>query len=374
MAFGKEQLDQSFIDAIPLKTANNKTLGVAYILEQSPSMANKPNNKVYLKRMLVSDENQDILPKWAFFVQAIINTNELQPTASRESFYQNERLEKVRKQIGRCIRNYLVQLHQTDPHKLEEIIQSHRISMKMLAKDDEDFFRIVIHHMRFPSTVGQVTIREYLQHSKVLHHLPDLEEYEKVKNIAQAQGMAIINSRYDYDEALLTKLPEIYEGMQVEKVDTHTLLEGLAELSEAEAKEVEKLLIIAEEELSEFSCNVIVRTFEPVEIPALHYMDSLLQFSRYAERAKEELHGLWGNILGSIASEKGKATLCFNYQNQLIRQLLHLEDKAVLQQYIRMVYLQSLLLGNYQLSYKELGLLTEGLNGLLQLHNNTKTE
>lgn len=374
MAFGKEQLNQSFIDAIPLRTANNKTVGVAYVLEKTPSMANKPNNKVYLKRMMVSDENQDILPKWAFFVQAIINTNELQPTASRESFYQNKTLEKVRKQMGRCIRNYLVQLHQSDPDRLERIISSHRMSMKMLAKDDEEFFRIVIHYMRFPSTIGRVTIREYLQHSKVLYHLPNLEEYEKVKNIAQAQGMAIIHSRYDYDEELLNRLPKIYEGMQVEEVNTHTLLQRLAELSEEEATEVKELLSIADEELSEFMCTAIVRRYEPMEIPALHYMDGQLQFSRYAERAKKELPSLWGNILGDIAGKAGRATICFNYKNPLIQQLLQLKDKALLQQYIRLVYLQSLLLGNYQLTFKELGLLTEGLNGLLQLHHNFKSK
>lgn len=368
MTFGMEQFDQPFLDYIPLKTANDKTLGVAYILKESPSLANKPNNKVYLKRMLVSDENHDILPQWAFFVQAIVNTGELQPTASRESFYQNKTLEKVRKQMGRCIRNHLVRLHQSDPKMLEKIIQHHRMSMKMLAKDDEEFFRIIVHYLKFPTTFGPMTISEYLTHSSTFFHLPNLEEFEKVRNIAKAQGLAIINSRFDYDEEILEKLPTIYEGMEVKKVDTHTLLEQLENLNSEELAEVEMLLKIAEEELTEFQCKAIARKFEPLEIPALHYMDDVLQFSRYAKRASENLPSLWGNILGGIAKDQGKASLCFNYDNELIRQLLKMKDPTILRHYIRLIYLQSLLLGNYQLTSQEMGLLTEGLNGLLKIH------
>lgn len=200
MAFGQEHFHQSFLAAIPLRSVKGKIRGVAYILGKSPSIVEKPKHKVYLKRMMVSDTNREILPKWAFFVQAIINTDELQPTASREAFYQNETLDKVRKQLGRCIRNYLVRLNQKDQKRLQLIMDTHRASMKMLAKEDDEFFKIVIQHMRFPSTRGRIKIREYLRHSDVLYHLPDIEEYEKVKNIARSQEMVIINSRFDCDE------------------------------------------------------------------------------------------------------------------------------------------------------------------------------
>lgn len=243
LAFGKEHFNQSFLEAISIRSAQGKTRGVAYILEKSPSIAEKPKHRVYLKRMMVSDANKEILPKWAFFVQAIINTEELQPTASRESFYQNETLDKVRKQLGRCIRNYLVQLNQKKQEKLQQIIDTHRLPMKMLAKDDDEFFRIVIQHMRFPSTMGMVNIRDYLQHSEVLFHLSDIEEYEKVQHIARSQDMAIINSHFEYDEELLQKLPKIYPGIQVEQVNTLNVFDRLAPLSEEEGKDVRYLAL-----------------------------------------------------------------------------------------------------------------------------------
>ena len=366
--FGKDTFNEEFLAAIPLRSTGGKTTGVAYILKTTPSLANKPKNKVYLKRMLLSDENQDILPDWAFFVKAIINTNELKPTASREAFYQDETLAKVRKHMGRCIRNYIVQLHQEKPALLEKIIETHRISMKMLAKDDDELFRIIIHHLRFPTTLGNFTIREYLQHSTVLYHIPNLEDFEKIKNIAKSHGMVIINSRFDFDEELLDKLPTIYEGIQVVKTDVHALLERLETLYDLEQKDMEPLLEIAEEELSQFRCKAIARKFEPVEIPALHYMDSLLNFERYTDRVKAELPSLWGNILGGLSEGKGFATICFNYNNPLVQQLAGMKNTTVVRHYVRLLYIQALLLGNFQLTSEELGLLTEGLSGLLQSH------
>lgn len=365
LSFGEKEFNEEFLTSIPLRTSSNKSAGVAYVLKKTPSLANKPENKVYLKRMLLSDENRDILPDWSFFVKAIINTNELRPTASREAFYQDDKLARVRKQMGRCIRNYLVQLHQTDSALLEQIIEVHKIPMKMLAKDDEDLYRIIIHYLRFPSTVGMVTIREYMQHSDVLYHLPDLEAFEKVKNIAKAHGMAIINSRYDFDAKLLEKLPTIYEEMQVAQTDTQDLLKHLETLSEEEIAMVQPLLAIAEEELAGFRCKAIARKFEPVEIPSLHYMDNLLKFERYAERVKNELPSLWGNLLNGIANGIGSATICFNCNNRLVQQLSRMNDPDILRHYVRLLYIQALLLGNYQLSNDELKLLTDGLSGLL---------
>ncbi len=369
LKFGEDTFGEAFLAAIPLRTPGDKTIGTAYILKKTPSLANKPKNRVYLKRMLLSDENQDILPDWAFFVKAIINTNELKPTASREAFYPDDTLAKVRKHMGRCIRNYIVQLHQENPPLLEQIIETHRVSMKMLAKDDDELFRIIIHHLKFPTTIGNLNIREYLQHSKILYHLPNLEDFEKVKNIAKAHGMVVINSRYDFDEELLDKLPTIYEGMEVVKTDIHSLLQRLETLDDNECKGIESLLDIAETELSRFRCKAIARKFEPVEIPSLHYMDSLLNFERYADRVKDELPSLWGNLLGGLTEGKGFATICFNYNNPLVQQLAGMKDTTMTRHYVRLLYIQALLLGNFQLSATELELLTEGLSGLLRSHN-----
>ncbi len=60
----------------------------------SPSCCRSPANpaerathRVYLKRMLLAEGVEGLLPDWAFFVRAVIDTSELRPTASREALF-----------------------------------------------------------------------------------------------------------------------------------------------------------------------------------------------------------------------------------------------------------------------------------------------
>ena len=70
--------------------------GVAFVLPYTPNLAAKRTHRVYLKNMLLSEEADDLLPEWAFFVKAVVNVNDLRPTASRESFYEDEKLDDAR--------------------------------------------------------------------------------------------------------------------------------------------------------------------------------------------------------------------------------------------------------------------------------------
>lgn len=153
-------------------------------------------------------------------------------------------------------------------------------------------------------------------------------------------------------------------------MNTLDVLDRLDTLSEEENEEVQYLKEITEEELKVFHCHVIIRKYEPVEIPALHYMDNVSKFSRYADRSSKEIPGLWGNLMGSIAGSTGAKTLCLNYQNALVKNLMSVQQETLLRQYIKIIYLQSVLMGNYQLTQQELGMLIEGLQELLIFREN----
>jgi molecular chaperone HtpG len=363
--YGREIVEGEVLASIPLSTRNGKTTGVAYVLGNSVSLARRIEHRVYMKRMLLSDENREILPEWAFFVKAVINTSELRPTASRETLYQDNELSRVNKQMGRCIRDYLLELNRTDPDLLERIIRKHQTSIKTLALHDSEFFRIVIRYLRFPSTVGDVTIPQYREHSREIRHIFEEEMFNKVKNIAQSHGIPVINSRYDNDRELLNKLGEIYEGITVTETDLGDIMQHLEELAPEEYARIEPLLQLAEEELEAFRAKPAVRKFLPAEIPSLHYPDETMVLERRAEYFKNRLSPLWVRLMKGVAGSEGRAVLYLNYDNALVRQMMEMTDREMLRHFIRLVYIQALLIGNYQLGSGELTLLTEGLSGLL---------
>lgn len=363
--YGKEMVGGEILAAIPLSTRNGKTTGVAYIRGNTASLSSKASHKVYMKRMLLSEENSEILPDWAFFVKAVINTSELRPTASREALYQDETLSRVRAQMGRCIRDYLVELHRTNPDLLNRVIGTHRVSMKMMAKDDADFFRIIIRYLRFPGTFGEMTIPEYRECSEEILHIYDEDVYKKVRSIAQSYRIAIINSRYDSDRELLEKLGEIYEGIRVREVGVDYIMQDMEALSPEEYACIEPQMEVISEELARLRCTPEIRKFEPEEMPCLFYLDELMSLERRASQLGSQLSPLWGKLMKGVAGNSGSATLCLNYENALVRRIVELTDPEKLRHAVMLLYVQALLLGNYQLGPNELNLLAEGLTGLL---------
>lgn len=364
--YGESLFQEKFLAAIPLRTSLNKTYGVAFVLKSTPSLTDKAKNRVYLKRMLLSDENTDILPAWSFFVRAIINTQELKPTASREAIYKDDSLEKVRKQLGRCIRNYLAMLHQENPSLLEEIIGTHRLAMKMLAKDDQELYKIIIHYLKFNTSLGQLTIRDYLKHSKTLNTVFDADEFDKMKNIARSQQIHLINTQYDFDEAILSKLNHIYPHLERRSFSFQDLLDQLGMPDTKALSEMATLMKTASSVLKSFHCSPIIRLFEPSSIPVLHYADDLRHLEEYASRMEKDLPPLWRSLIESLPANSGLLILCFNYHNPLVRNLATMPDSPLLRHFIKILFVQSLLLGNRQLNDKEIGLLTNGLDALLQ--------
>jgi molecular chaperone HtpG len=74
-------------------------------------------------------------------------------------------------------------------------------------------------------------------------------------------------------------------------------------------------------------------------------------------------------VLDNLTEKHGHdvyAQLCFNYHNPLVRKLAALTNRTLLQRSIQMLYVQALLLGHHPLNAKEMGLLNEGLLGLIE--------
>ncbi len=135
--------------------------GVAFVLPYTPNLAAKRTHRVYLKNMLLSEEADNLLPDWAFFVKAVVNVNDLRPTASRESFYEDEKLDDARAALGDCLRDYLVDLSRRDPARLERLIALHHLAIKALAVEDDEFYRLFIDWLPFETSLGDMTLGEY---------------------------------------------------------------------------------------------------------------------------------------------------------------------------------------------------------------------
>lgn len=368
LAYGQRTFQTTFLDAVPLRSDAGAIEGVAYVLPYAPSLAARRTHRVYLKGMLLAEEAPGLLPDWAFFVKCVLNADALRPTASREGFYEDEVLAEARDRLGDNLRGYLMALARHEPAMLRAIIGIHHLSIKALCADDDECLDLFAPFLPFETSLGTMTLTEARDRDPHLRYVRNLDEFRQIAAVAASQGLCVINAAYTYDAQLLERSAQVLEGVEIEAVDASAIMEALDELSLAERDHVFDLVEAAEEALRPFRCAVEVRRFRPRELPALYSRSEGEGLWRGVEKAKEVASsGLWSGVLDGIASSVASsgARICFNYDNPLIRKLAGLDDARLLDLSIKLLYVQSLLLGHHPLVPRELSLLNEGLLGII---------
>lgn len=368
LAHGREVFDTGFVDCIPLRAEAGQVEGVAFVLPFSPHFNARQKHRVYLKDMLLSESAENLLPEWAFFVKCVVNAQGLRPTASREAFYEDATLARARESLGQSLRQYLVDLATNDPRTLQRLIALHGLSVKALALDDDDFFRLVIHWLPFETTLGVMTLGHYRQTYPTVRYVTTLDSFRQVARVAAAQGLCILNGAYTHDTALLEKLGRVLPDTPVELFSASQLPQGFEELTAEEREAVARLRRVAEEALEPFHCEVSIKKFRPPEVPTLYGDVDDGAFQRDVERAREESDALYASVLEGVLAEsheEERPQLCFNLLNPVVRRLGRVRDMARLRLSVEMLYVQALLLGHRPLTAREMALLNQGLLGLI---------
>lgn len=369
LEYGRKTFESDFLDYIPLESSVGAVHGAAFVLPYPMSLAARRTHRVYLKHMLLSEDAEGLLPDWAFFVKCVVNANELRPTASRESFYEDEALAQTRDALGRCLRNYLVKVAEQDPRRLKKLINLHYLSIKALAAEDEEFFRLFVNWLPFETNMGTMTLTEYRKEHEVIRFASGLDQFRQVARVAASQSLCVINAAYTYDLQLLLKLREVFTGARLHEVDGNSLSHTFERLTLDEQEEIENFVAFAEKILSPFNCLVEVRKFSPEDLPALYTASEEASFRRSIEMTREVTDSFWSSVLDNLEggmTEEADGRLCFNYRNNVINKVCRMEDETLLRFSIQVLYVQSLMLGHRPLNSKEMKLFNEGLMGLVQ--------
>lgn len=369
LAFGREAFESTFFDAIPLTSTVGQVDGVAFVLPFTPALSARKVHCVYLKNMFLSDAADNLLPDWAFFVRAVVNANDLRPTASRESFYEDAKLARVRATLGDCLRRYLVELAEKRPEKLEQFVGLHHRALKALAAEDDEFFAVIIDHLPFETSLGTLTFGDYRREYDTVRYVADVDSFRQVAGVTAAQGVCVINAGYAYEVELLSKVPDVFAELTVETLDPASLAQGFDDLTEEEQEAADAFLEAADELLRPYRCRAEARKFRPDDLPALYSTTREGRFFRSLEQSRELSGPLWSGVLDNLGRRNrtapDTAQLCFNFRNALVRKVAAVRDRKRLRRAVEMLYVQALLLGHHPLSSREMAILNDGILGLI---------
>jgi molecular chaperone HtpG len=362
--FGRRTLEVEGLDAFELRSETGDVQGVAVVLPFTPGLEARGRHRAYLKNMLLSDACDNLVPSWAFFVKCVLNADGLRPNAARNAFYEDAALLEARAQIGDGLRSYLIGLAERDPNALRRIIDLHYLSIKALAGEDDEFLKLFAPWLPFETSLGTMTLPEIQERSRAVRFVSDRSLFRQVAPIAAASGQAIIHAIYAYDEAVLQGYARLHPDVPLERLDADTVAGELGEVGADVLAQTADLRRVANEVLLSFQCEARLSSFAPSELVAL-YLPRGGTFMRDLRRTKEQVKGLWSDVLGDLETPLpigvADAELHLNWRNPLVGRLAHLSDQSVLKRVVGMLYVQALLLGHHPLRLEEMRLLNEGL-------------
>jgi molecular chaperone HtpG len=358
------------LDSIELDVPLAGIRGVAYVLPSAVSPAQRAGHRVHLKGMLLTERAEQLLPDWAFFVRCVLDTDSLRPTASRESLYEDETLAAVREALGERIRSWLTGLAAGDPERLAAFLSVHYLGVKSLARHDREMLRTMLPWLPFETTDGQLSLEEFAQRHPVVHFTRTVEEYRQVAPIASAQGVGVINGGYTYDSELVEALPSVRPGTVVAELDADTVTAHLDAVDPAEELALSGFLAAARAKLDPLGCDVVLRAFHPLSVPALHLDDRAARHEQARAEAEEQADDLWAGILGSLRGSAPRARLVLNHLNPLIRRISSLGDPELIGTATESLYGQALLMAQRPLRPADSALLNRAFIGLLEWATN----
>ena len=369
LEFGQEQFDMQFLDVIPLETESGGIRGMAFVQPFASNVAARQSHCVYLRNMLLTEQAENLLPDWAFFVRCVFNIDDLRPTASRESLQDDEQLAAARAELGAAIRRWLIDIGESDRDRLNRILHVHYLSMKGLALEDDEFYRMFIDWLPFETSLGSMTLTEIMAHDPTIRMVSSRDQFRQISGVAAAQGLCVVNSGYVYDTDLLNKLSDVFPDRVVENVELNELAQSFEDLSLDERETVFEFLKVADLALQPFRTQAEIRRFAPDNLPVLYTANDDATFLRSIEQTREKTDELWSDMLSGLSSVPATSSysqLCFNFNNDLVRKLAGINDRELIRRSVEMLYAQALLLGHYPLKTAELRLMSDGLRGLIE--------
>ncbi|MBC2104709.1 HSP90 family protein [Listeria booriae] len=368
LAFGERVLDTHFEDYFLIENESARTFGIAYIIPYTVQMNAVRRQTVFLNNMFVTSEARDVVPDWAFFTHCVIWTDELQPVASRESFYKNERLKEVSMELGEALKTGIEML---SDEALEKLLRTHYLGFKALASDDAKFLRLIYPYLPFRTLRGEEKLADIMEQSDTIYYTYSVDDFRQITDIARASGMTLINGGYSYDTPILQELASLDLAVSFVLIDPEDMTEKLMPVSAQEEAMYGVTITEMNKRMAEFDVTVEMKHFEPTTLPVIFIHSAATQSSRELERAKEESNAVFSDILASIQQEQAPAPLAhlyLNLDNPLIKRLFTSNKTAeTLTVIVNVLYIQALLLGHYPLKKAEMDLMNKNMIHILEM-------
>lgn len=337
-------------DAVEVADPELGLHAVVYIGAPSGKSRTAERNRVYVNDMLVDDDEGSLLPPWAFFAWAVVNSTKLAPTASRETLVNNTALALTRRKLGQAALAWLRTLADSDPERFAEFVVDNELELKSAATQGFDaekleLAEVVLPQLTMQTTEGHLRLVDVVGRNPNVLYAASVREFRTIASFNPG-GRIVVNAGHTLDQEALLTLPQVMSGVTVTRVYPASEVAALTPPPVEALGEVLALEQRATLALAESGCDVVVREFPSIDLPAVF-------ISR-------------GQIDTASPGYGDFAHLVLNWGNRVVRALIRTTDDVVFRRAVQLLFVQARMAGQHD-GPEDRVLLSEALDDIILL-------
>ncbi|MFI6596734.1 ATP-binding protein [Nonomuraea sp. NPDC050536] len=355
------------LEAIPVRLeAPVRANGVLYISKTRVIDVDQPRTvRVFQNRMFLCENASDVLPQWARFVNGIIDTPDLTPTAARDNFIRDDTTRMLQEALGDLVIEHLQRLREEEPSRFSDIALYHRLGFAAACYYYPAFFEKFADLLLWRTNLGQEKeeLKRLVPTPELLHRLRTLPEIlsglpedggrkrlacfttlntaAQYFEIANAAGTTVVDASHFYEEQLLeayTRLPGVaVDLVHVDRQEDRDIFRPL-ERDDRDVLRLAETMSLTLRTPFGGKISAEARRFKPAEIHAILRADARTTAQQKADEVRRDPNA--ASYVREIAEELARLTetaspqrLTINADNPLVRRMAQqdLNDPVVRQ-------------------------------------------